>query len=103
MIVELVRCGCRVGITAVSHKVISNLLDYVCSVARQTAVPLRAVQKSDGADNCGDPAVTQLADNRAVFEVFNGLEEGEGLVVGGTAWLWARSEMADTVDVLFVD
>src|SRR5271166_693158 len=103
MIVELIRRGCRVGITAVSHKVISNLLDYVCSVARQTAVQLRAVQKSDGADKCDDPAVTQLADNQAVSDVFNALETGEGLVAAGTAWLWARSEMADTVDVLFID
>ena len=58
MIVELVARGCRVGITAVSHKVISNLLYRVCAVARQTAIQLRAVQKSDGADRCGDPAVT---------------------------------------------
>jgi hypothetical protein len=103
MIVELVRRGCRVGITAVSHKVISNLLDCVCSVARQTAVLLRAVQKSDGADKCGDPAVTQLGDNQAVSEIFDGLEDGEGLVAGGTAWLWARIEMLNSVDVLFID
>jgi predicted RecB family nuclease len=103
MIVELVRRGCRVGITAVSHKVISNLLDHVCAVADQTAVQLRAVQKSDGADKCSHPAVKHLEDNKAVFEVFDELEEGEGLVAGGTAWLWARIEMADTVDVLFID
>jgi predicted RecB family nuclease len=103
MIVELVRRGCRTGITAVSHKVISNLLYQVCAVARQTGVQLRAVQKSDGADGCSDPAVTQLEDNRAVFEVFDGLENGEALVAAGTPWLWARSEMADSVDVLFID
>ena len=103
MIVELVRCGCRVGITAVSHKVISHLLDKVCEVGRQSGVEVRAVQKSDGTDKCGDPSVTQLADNKAVSELFDELEEGEGVVVAGTAWLWARTEMADTVDVLFVD
>jgi len=103
MIVELVSRGCRVGITAVSHKVISHLLDKVCEVGRQSGVAVRAVQKANGADKCGDPSVTQLADNDAVDEVFDELEEGEGIVVAGTSWLWARTEMADTVDVLFVD
>jgi superfamily I DNA and/or RNA helicase len=100
MIVELVKRGCRVGITAVSHKVISNLLREVCVVARQTAVPLRAVQKSDEIDGCADPMVKQLEENQAVF---NALKERKALVAAGTSWLWARSEMANSVDVLFID
>ena len=103
MIVELVSRGCRVGITAVSHKVISHLLYKVCELGRETGIEVRAAQKSDGADKCGDQYVTQLDDNKAVDEVFDELEEGEAIVVAGTAWLWARPEMADTVDVLFVD
>jgi uncharacterized protein len=103
MIVELVSRGCRVGITAVSHKVISHLVDNVCEVGRQSGIEVRALQKANGADKCGDPTVTQLADNKAVDEVFDELEESEGIVVAGTAWLWARPEMADAVDVLFVD
>ena len=39
MIVELVRQGRRVGITAVSHKVISNLLGEVCRTAAQNGIP----------------------------------------------------------------
>ena len=31
------------------------------------------------------------------------LESGEAQVAAGTAWLWAREEMAGSVDVLFVD
>ena len=31
------------------------------------------------------------------------LQSGEVDVLGGTAWLWARPEFADAVDVLFVD
>jgi uncharacterized protein len=103
MVVELVSRGCRVGITAVSHKVISHLLYKVCELGRETGIEVRAAQKSDGADKCGDPSVTQLDDNKTVDEVFDELEEGQGVVVAGTAWLWARPEMADTVDVLFVD
>jgi uncharacterized protein len=103
MIVELVSRGCRVGITAVSHKVISHLVYKVCEVGRQSGIEVRAVQKANGADKCGDPTVTQLAANKAVDEVLDELEESEGIVVAGTAWLWARPEMADAVDVLFVD
>src|SRR5260370_8200451 len=31
------------------------------------------------------------------------LASGEAQVAAGTAWLWAREEMANSVDVLFVD
>ncbi len=36
-------------------------------------------------------------------EVLRALSAGDVEVVGGTAWLWARADMARTVDVLFVD
>ena len=100
MIVELVKRGCRVGITAVSHKVISHLLREVCAVARQGFVPLRAVQKGDGTDGCDDPIVEQVDQNQAVLDALTG---GEASVAAGTPWLWAREEMANSVDVLFID
>ena len=68
MIVELVKQGHRVGITAVSHKVISLLLGEVCKVARKAGIPLRAVQKINGKDACDHPMVEQLKDNQAVLD-----------------------------------
>jgi predicted RecB family nuclease len=100
MIVELVKHGRRVGITAASHKVISLLLHKVCVAAREAGVPLRAVQKSDEVDGCADPMVELVDGNQAVLEA---LRSGEAVVAAGTAWLWAREEMADSVDVLFID
>jgi uncharacterized protein len=100
MIVELVRQGCRVGITAVSHKVISHLLTEVCMVARKTAVPLKAVQKADQTGGCEDSLVKQLDDNKQVLEA---LENGEAQVAAGTCWLWAREDIRNSVDVLFID
>jgi predicted RecB family nuclease len=100
MIVELVRSGRRVGITAVSHKVISLLLGEVCKVAREASVPLRAAQKVNGTDGCDDPMVEQVKDNQAVLDA---LTNGEAQVAAGTAWLWAREELASSVDVLFID
>jgi uncharacterized protein len=100
MIVELVGQGFRVGITAISHKVISHLLSQVCTVARKNGVQLRAVQKSEETEGCDDPAVGLVDDNQAIFDA---LRQGEAQVAAGTAWLWARDEMMNSVDVLFID
>jgi superfamily I DNA and/or RNA helicase len=78
-------------------------LSLVAGITKLQRIQLRAVQKSDGADGCRNPAVTQLGDNQAVSEVFDALKEDEGLVAAGTAWLWARIEMLNSVDVLFID
>lgn len=100
MIVELVRSGLKVGITAVSHKVISKLLEETCAAAGEAGVKLKAIQKVDSGGGCDDEIVTRAKNNEAVA---NALRDREAQVAGGTVWLWARPEMADTVDVLFVD
>jgi uncharacterized protein len=100
MIVELVREGRKVGITAVSHKVITNLLHEVCRHAADVGVPLRAIQKCNDGDQCREAAVKQAENNEAVSSALRG---GSAQVAAGTAWLWARPEMANSVDVLFLD
>ncbi len=100
MIVELIGQGYRVGVAAVSHKVISNLLNEMCRVARENNVPVQVVQKPDANDGCLDPLVKLVDNNQAVRDA---LDTGATDVVAGTTWLWARTEMADSVDVLFID
>jgi predicted RecB family nuclease len=100
MIVELVKAGRRVGITAISHKVISHLLGEACKVARQAGVSLRAVQKANETDGCPDEFVEQVDDNPPILDA---LKKGSALVAAGTGWLWARTEMHRSVDVLFID
>ncbi len=100
MIVELVRQGRRVGITAGSHRVISTLLDEVCRAAMDAGVSLTAVQKASDGDECQHPAVTLSKDNPSVL---NAIITRSAKVAAGSAWLWAREEMANSVDVLFVD
>src|SRR5207247_1658830 len=56
--------------------------------------------KSNDGDECNDPAVTQTRDNA---EVLSALTTGGAQVAAGTGWLWARPEMASSVDVLLVD
>jgi predicted RecB family nuclease len=100
MIAEVIRNGYRVGVTAVSHKVISKLLQEICDYCRSTKTPLRAVQKANDEDPCTDPMVRQVDDNN---DVLAALTSKAAQVAAGTAWLWAREDMAKSVDVLFVD
>ncbi len=102
MVVEFVNHGRRVGITAVSHKVVTKLLQEMCVAARQAGVRLQAIQKLGDEDDegCEDPMVALTQNNE---EVRAGLVSGAAQVAAGTAWLWARDEIASSVDVLFVD
>ncbi|MGA8149582.1 MAG: TM0106 family RecB-like putative nuclease [Terriglobales bacterium] len=100
MIVELVSQGRRVGVTAASHKVVSTLLREVCSAAKQSGVRVRMIQKASEGDECDDASVIKAESNEAVLDA---LTKGSAKVAAGSAWLWAREEMANSVDVLFVD
>ena len=101
MICALVRDGKRVGITANSHKVIRNLLDAVSDEAGRSGVSVRLAHKSgDDTDADMPPHITRLETNDHARDA---LASGAANVVGGTAWLWSREDMAASVDVLFVD
>src|SRR5204862_3049802 len=53
-----------------------------------------------GASAPPDPRIQETTDNAAVATA---LRNGSVQVAGGTAWLWAREEFFEAVDVLFVD
>ena len=98
MIVDLVAAGKRVGVTANSHKVIGELLFKVAGVASERNIDVAIGQRSND-----EPAYTDaehLADNDVARRA---LAEGSLDVVGGTTWLWAREDMVESVDVLFID
>lgn len=100
MMCELIRKGKRVGITAVSHKVIRNILTEVISAARECGIAnLRCVQKVSEKPEEDAPGITFATDNA---EPLHALRSGTQ-VVAGTAWLWAREDYFESVDVLFVD
>ena len=91
LIRALLEDGLRVGVTALSHKVINNLL---------TTVDRPALQKSDGQEEGASEKITVVATNG---EVVQALTNATANLVGGTAWLWAREDMQDLVDVLVID
>jgi len=97
MILALARPGVRIGVTAVSHKVIQKLLDEVADAARKSATAVRLVHKDDEVP-VTPGAVQVVKDNQAALAAL-----AEGAVVGGTPWLWAADEAVERLDYLFVD
>ncbi len=98
MIIELVKAGKKVGITAVSHKVIRNLS---CAVLREAAKKDYSVSIAHKVkEQSGDcPAgITEVQKSDKVLSALN-----EGKVGCGTAWLWAEDNARETLDYLFVD
>jgi predicted RecB family nuclease len=100
MIVELVRRGHRVGVSAQAHKAITNLLVETIVAAREAGVPIRALQRIDGGDGAGHLAEVSEASNAAIAESLAG---GTVDVVAGTSWLFGRPELDRALDVLFID
>ena len=98
MIVDLVAAGRRVGVTANSHKVIGELLTKVAREAEQRGADVKIGQRSGSEPTCEE--AQHLKDNPAARDA---LADGSVNVVGGTTWLWAREDMVESVDVLFVD
>src|SRR6476469_9627071 len=97
LIRELLDAGLRVGVTAQSHAVVLNLLDEVARPAWH-----KDGTNVEGGDEPDDPntLIRHTSDNAAIAAA---LASGEATLVGGTAWLWARDDMVDAVDVLVID
>jgi predicted RecB family nuclease len=100
MIAALVAAGKTVGITAQSHKAITNLLDKTAEAFAEAHQEFSAVQKSDGEAGSSKAGVRIVEDAAAVSPL---LAAGTFPIAAGTAWLWSRAELDGAVDVLFVD
>ena len=100
MIAALVRSGRKVGITAQSHRAITNLLDKTSEAFVEFNQPFAAVQKSDGEAGSARTGVRIVDDAKDVAPLLAG---GQYAIAAGTVWLWARADMMEAVDVLFVD
>ncbi len=99
MICTLVRAGLKVGITAVSHKVIVNLTEGAMKQAQEQQLDIHAVHKQSGQYD-GDWNIER---RNTYPPILKGLEHGEINLVGATAWCWSREDFEQSVDVLIVD
>lgn len=98
LIAELVRIGKRVGVSAVSHKVIRNLLDKSLERGKEKKIPVTIRHKAKSGDAEGATGSIHLTNKQEALDVLNG-----GAVVGGTAWLWADDNFEEQLDYIFVD
>lgn len=95
---HLVACGQRVGVTAMSHNAVDNLLASLVSRTGEDETPPRIVKRITGRPpRDAIPGVTYVEDNAAAAL-------GPYDVVAGTTWLFASAEIAQhPVDTLIID
>lgn len=99
MIVFLLSQGKKIGVTALSHKAIINLLQSVENLALETKINFIGIKKSD--DNKKETHIngTLIKD---VFDNKN-IDIANANLIAGTAYLFARPEFDQQLDYLFVD
>lgn len=97
MILKLIQEKKKIGITALSHKVISNLLEKVQEAAYKAGIKVRIIQKvAPGFSEDVNWQVT--ANGPEIIASLNSVD-----VIAGTSFLWCKQEFRESVDYLFVD
>ena len=96
MIKALLKSGYTVGVTTNSHKAIELLLNRLS--AELNAKPFKVADKTIKRQRADDPRLTFI-EPKEIIDVIG----HHPVCVGGTAWAFAREELAGRFDYLFVD
>ena len=102
MICQLVAEGKKVGVTALSHKVIQKLLAEVVNAAAEHGVAeVRCLQKLKDLDDL-EPieGITVTTKNE---DVSRALALRTANVLGAVSWTWVLPDFFESVDALFID
>ena len=100
MIVSLLEAGKKVGVTGPSHKVITNLMKKVAELCENRGVKAALAHAASNARLAEEAGLPYAGSNgQAAKKALKGAFD----VLSGTPWLWAREELSECVDVLFVD
>src|SRR5271166_1914283 len=100
VILDLISMGFRVGVAANSHKAINNLLAEVEKCVGDAT--FRGLKKSASVDQRFESNLaTPLIGNSNKSADFT--REHDLDLLAGTAWLWCREEMRESVDYLVID
>ena len=98
MIISLIKARKKIGVAALSHKVITALLEKVAKAATKEEMNVRIVQKVNESTGKEDQGWIETDDNSSVIEAMQNAH-----IVAGTSFMWARPEFFESVDFLFVD
>jgi predicted RecB family nuclease len=100
VILALIGKGKKVGITALSHKVIVGLMEKVVKAGKAKGRAIQCWHKVSEKSEAPHPGIVEETDYKKVEAAMGA---GQVQVLGGTAWLWARQQFQNSVDFLFVD
>jgi predicted RecB family nuclease len=102
MICQLVSEGKKVGVTALSHKVIQKLLAEVVNAAAEDGVAgVHCLQKLKDQDDL-EP-IEGIAVTTKNEDVSRALASQTANVVGAVSWTWVLPDFFQSVDALFID
>lgn len=97
LIVQLVQQGKKIGITALSHKVITNLLTKVWEVSQEKGFNIQMMQKTEPDED--NPLSWNVSNDENIIQSAIGRMD----VIAGTSFMWSKPPYEDSVDYLFVD
>jgi len=101
LICDMLAAGKRVAVTSTSHKAIHNLLHMVEARTAERGAGFRGLYKSSGdgsmyRSEASQPFITSVDNNDAFYG-------SDYQLAGGTGWLFAREELRQAFDYLFID
>lgn len=97
MIFELIKNGNKIGITALSHKVIINLLHKVKQIAENEKLDIKILYKGSTTNEDEYPwdsakTIDVVASNLSNYHI-----------IAGTSFMWCNEKLKNAVDFLFID
>lgn len=99
MIAALIDGGARVGVTAVSHKAINNLLTELEAAADECGLTFRGVRKSGDSTDSHFPGSSRIQNEADI----SACEDPSFDLVAGTSWLLSREALDQAFDYLVID
>ena len=97
MVLELIKKGKKIGITALSHKVIINLLDKVKKLANSQGFDISIIYK--GSTNDVGDYPWDLAKNADT--IISNISKYQ--VIAGTSFMWCNEKLKNSIDYLIID
>ncbi|HTJ51039.1 MAG TPA: TM0106 family RecB-like putative nuclease [Cyclobacteriaceae bacterium] len=98
MIIELIKAKKKIGVTAISHRVIITLFEKVNELCEKENIKIDFAHKISTKIEYIPDWVNQVKEVEKLIEAINQYK-----VTGGTAWLWSGDKLVDQLDYLFID
>ena len=97
VIAHLLKSGARIGISSNSHKAINNLLLSTAKYCKLQNIKAAFICTQDTDDELADYDVTISSNSKLIGHIES------SCVIGTTAWGFAREDMTEQLDYLFID